>query len=127
MLVAKELVCDAGETSADLEEDLVEWRSDGPQVRTHVARMYNGRAVAGLITKYAPETDADPAMWHMVHEDGDSEDLSKAELEAAISMYVHEFGSGKRSTAAAGTSRVTGRRTTAIDIRAAFGKRPRRN
>jgi len=47
--------------------------------------------ICGRVTRYLPPgTDVaeDPALWHIIHDDGDEEDLEKHEIENALQAYV---------------------------------------
>ena len=73
--------------------NLIEWQSDGHRfIREHVAVQHQGKVSLGLITKWAPAMDNDPALWHMVHNDGDEEDLDEGEVRHAIELYRVEAG-----------------------------------
>ena len=88
-------------------------------VRQRVARRFEGQLVLGLITKWAPASAEDTAMWHMVHDDGDEEDLDEAEMREAIALQKCEHGGPARGE----SSSRTGRKRTAFDAAALQGKR----
>jgi hypothetical protein len=50
------------------------------------------RKQEGRITMWAPadEAEGDPALWHMVHDDGDEEDLEEEEVEEALQDWKRE-------------------------------------
>ena len=83
------------------------------------AAQFEGRLVVGLITKWAPASGEDAAIWHMVHDDGDEEDLDEAEMHAAIALLKHEHGGPAREESA---SRA-GRKRTQFNAAALQGKR----
>ena len=65
------------------------WRAEGHEwVGRRVLRYFGKRAnkpSPGLITRWQPPDDKEPdALWHMVHDDGDEEDLDEAEVNEAI-------------------------------------------
>jgi hypothetical protein len=70
-----------------------DWKSDGHKfINKRVARSFFDESKAirfahGTITKWLPPDDEDEALFHMVHEDGDEEDLNEAEALDAIGLY----------------------------------------
>ena len=90
------MVSDLGESSTDEcgGDAPIEWQSDGhPFVRQHVAVLHDQKVSFGLITKWVPTSeDGDPELWHMVHEDGEEEDLEEAEVNSAMVLYGEESG-----------------------------------
>ena len=76
--------------SLQTEEDEKEkevWLTEGhPFVGKKVRRLFNNvsGAVDGKITKYLPANGKQPALFHMVHDDGDEEDLEYVEAKEAI-------------------------------------------
>ena len=64
--------------SVDDNGDL-EWVTKGPYVGASVMRDFkDGNFGMGSVTHYAPpgaDIHEDPPLWHVVHEDGDEEDL----------------------------------------------------
>ena len=82
---------DEGEEEADEEAALAAegWRAEGHEwVGRRVLRYFGKRAnkpSPGLITRWQPPDEKEPdALWHMVHDDGDEEDLDEAEVNEAI-------------------------------------------
>jgi|TARA_B100000780_G_C20957239_1_gene381958 uncharacterized protein (DUF4415 family) len=74
-------------------DDEYDWQTGNhPLLNSRVARSFFDESKAlrfthGCITKWLPPEDEDEALFHMVHEDGDEEDLNEAELMGAISLY----------------------------------------
>ena len=77
--------------STDSEE--YEWQTTGNTLLgSRVARSFFDsskqlRFTHGSITKWLPPDEEDEALFHMVHEDGDEEDLNEAELNDAVALY----------------------------------------
>jgi hypothetical protein len=84
----------------------------------------HGRKVSsGLITKWVPaSTGGDPALWHMVHDDGDEEDLEEGEVHSAISLYIEESGQHQKFEQVSGR----GRKRTAVAVAQLMGKKSSR-
>ena len=60
------------------------WLSRGPHVGERVLFVFpNLGESEGRISHYMPADGEDPALWHVVHDDGDEEDLEGYELDAA--------------------------------------------
>ena len=74
-------------------EENYEWEETGSDyIGKRVARSFFDdakqlRFTHGSITKWLPPDDEDEALFHMVHEDGDEEDLNEVELLSAIDLY----------------------------------------
>ena len=64
-----------------------EWRTDGHAlIGSRVVRSFTKRRVHATITRWLPpgaNPREDPALFRVVHDDGDEEDLEEAEAEAA--------------------------------------------
>ena len=117
------LVNDLGESSTvDVgSEALIEWQYDHDFVHKHVAVLHDGKVSQGLITKWAPSTeDGDVALWHMMHSDGDEEDLEEAEVIAAMALYAEEAGTVEKTQQ---TSSYSGRKRSAFNVAALFQSR----
>jgi len=95
-LKLRELVNELGEASTTELGDaaMITWLHDGHKfIHQHVAVKHDGRVSCGLITKWVPESEeGDPALWHMVHDDGDEEDLEEDEVSSAIQLFAEESG-----------------------------------
>jgi hypothetical protein len=119
----RNMVSDLGESPTDEcgGDAQIEWQSDGHHyVRQHVAVRHAQKVSFGLITKWVPTSkDGDPALWHMVHDDGDEEDLEEAEVCAAITLYSEE--SGQLQKEAQVSSR--GRKRTGLNVAQLHNKR----
>ena len=50
-------------------------------------RVIDGDLAVGHVRAYLPESDGEEALWHVLHEDGDAEDLDEDELEEALELY----------------------------------------
>jgi len=70
------------------QDDLHEWRSEGPFMGVRVRQMFEGvGASEATVSGYLPAEGSDPALWHIVHDDGDQEDLEEGELMEAIQRH----------------------------------------
>ena len=57
-------------------------------VGKRAARVFDGERIEGMISaSWTGEGDESPSMWHMLHDDGDDEDLSPEETRAAVLRY----------------------------------------
>ena len=56
---------------------------------------------------YMPAGPSDPALWHVVHEDGDEEDLEQHEVEEALKLVSKKKNDNALSIAATVASRTT--------------------
>eukprot|EP00299_Pterocystis_sp_00344_P015203 c7581_g1_i1.p1 GENE.c7581_g1_i1~~c7581_g1_i1.p1 ORF type:complete len:770 (+),score=205.62 c7581_g1_i1:44-2353(+) len=67
------------------------WKTNHPYVGVRVHRSGKYKTylweTEGLVVGWVPDTETEAALWHVVHVDGDEEDLSKSEVEQAIAMY----------------------------------------
>ena len=78
----------AGSTAAN---DEYEWEMTGHEfIGARVARLYTETHTYtfGRITKWLPPDDEDEALFHMMHDDGDEEDLNEAEVRDALELYA---------------------------------------
>lgn len=79
----------------------IDWHHTGhPWLNRFVMRDYGETGTnQGTITKWVPadpeNPDEDPALWHVVFQDGDEEDLEQEEVEEALELYALK-GSRKR-------------------------------
>ena len=64
-------------------------------------RVFGGVRVGGVVTQWLPGRRGAPSLWHMVHDDGDEEDLDEAEAREALSLALQ----GTPATAAAPAGR----------------------
>ncbi|KAL1502918.1 hypothetical protein AB1Y20_010990 [Prymnesium parvum] len=74
----------------EVRPDSLDWQFEGhPFIGQRVARTFNGEVVYGTITKWLPadEANEEPAIYHMRHDDSDSEDLSQEEVIEARSLF----------------------------------------
>ena len=101
----------------------IEWQSDGhPFIHQHVAVQHGQKVSLGLITKWVPASEeGDPALWHMVHDDGDEEDLEESEVRAAIVLHAEESGRIQKEEQV--SSR--GRKRTGLNVAKLLNKKPR--
>eukprot|EP00939_MAST-03C_sp_MAST-3C-sp1_P001151 g1151.t1 len=78
--------------SASLSSRWGEFSKKGQYVGWKIVRMFNGRPVAADVVGYLkPDDEDDPELWHIVHEDGDEEDLEKHEVEEGVTLWhVHK-------------------------------------
>lgn len=62
-----------------------EWCSQGhTSIGARVVRVFHGVSYSGRVVKWLQADEADSALFHVVHEDGDEEDLEEGELGEAI-------------------------------------------
>jgi hypothetical protein len=85
-----------------------QWMKTGHAfIGRRVRRHFNGHGTTdGIITMYMPKGGSDPALWHVVHEDGDEEDLELKEVEEAFKLVRHKKNENDNpvlATAVAGT------------------------
>mmetsp|Transcript_26891 Transcript_26891/g.65297 ORF Transcript_26891/g.65297 Transcript_26891/m.65297 type:complete len:1172 (+) Transcript_26891:268-3783(+) len=65
-----------------------EFLKDGhPWIGLRVTRIFNRKTSDGTIASWLPPNGDDKALWHVKHDDGDSEDLDESEAEEAIEEY----------------------------------------
>ena len=61
------------------------WLEAGPHVGARIRQYFAGvGASEGTVVGYLPPDGADMALWHILHDDGDQEDLEESELEEAM-------------------------------------------
>ena len=66
-----------------------EWRQQGPHVGSRVSLHFDGTGTSeAVVTRYLPLDADEPALWHVVHDDGDEEDLEEGELLEAIGQLT---------------------------------------
>ena len=66
-----------------------EWLETGHAwVGKRVRRFFNTVVSDGTCDRWMPATSSDPALWHVVHDDGDAEDLEEHEMLPAIRAHV---------------------------------------
>ena len=65
------------------------WETEGHRfIGKRVHRTYAGGAIAqGVVEKYLPSDGEDGALFHVLHDDGDEEDLDEKECAEAIEEY----------------------------------------
>jgi len=82
----------------------VDWATDGqttghPYIGQLVAVLHDGAISRGTIRMWVPaneDADDEPALFHMVHDDGDREDLDEFEVEAAIKRAARRTAGSPR-------------------------------
>ena len=120
------MVCDLGDSPVNEcgDNTSIKWQRDGhPFVHQHVAVKHGRKVSLGLITKWVPESEeGDPALWHMVHDDGDEEDLEEGEVRDAMALHLEESGRVQKEQQ---VSR-SGRKRTGLDVAKLLSKRPRK-
>eukprot|EP00940_MAST-03C_sp_MAST-3C-sp2_P001216 g1216.t1 len=63
-------------------------RKSGEYVGWKIAREFNGRIIPATVVGYLePEDLDDPSLWHVVHADGDEEDLERREVEEGVKLW----------------------------------------
>jgi hypothetical protein len=60
-----------------------EWTAEHAHVGKRLTRIFRGIAADGTVTHYLPPSQEDPALWHVLYDDGDEEDLDEEEINAA--------------------------------------------
>lgn len=68
----------------------IPWQSKGPYIGVSLLRTFLDQPpVKAVVTQWAPAGEAadEPALWHVVHVDGDEEDLEFHELEAGLKAF----------------------------------------
>ena len=84
-----------GEGEDEDDEGAIPWQTSGHSCIGCLALRHcedddgTQRKQEGRITMWAPadEAEGDPALWHMVHDDGDEEDLEEEEVLAARTLF----------------------------------------
>jgi hypothetical protein len=82
---------EAAERFDEEEMSRADWLRDGhPLVGTRVARTFGKRTVLGTVVKWlaASEQAAEPALFRVVHDDGDEEDLEEEEAQEAAAKFT---------------------------------------
>ena len=79
-------------SSSSSSEDTVQWRRSGHKwIGMRCFVYYDDKPVSARVTKWLPAAPgggaASAALWHVVHEDGDEEDLTEAETGEAIEAW----------------------------------------
>lgn len=81
----------------EMEEGAVDWPNEGKTtghdfINKRVAVRHDTEIARGTITMWVPANDEedDPALFHVEHDDGDSEDLEEDEVEAAMELLAAE-------------------------------------
>lgn len=65
----------------ELEEPSVDYVSEGHEwIGRKVQRVFGRRVVLGTVIAWAPPANEDAPLWHVLHEDGDEEDLDEDEV-----------------------------------------------
>ena len=91
------------------------WSTEHAWVGKRVVRVFDGEPTGGVIAKWLRADREEEALWHMVHDDGDEEDLEVQEVREALRRAATDTGghhmAGKRvATAAAGKKRARSRK-----------------
>ena len=53
-------------------------------------RVFGDVRVSGIVTEFFDAESSSERLWHVVHEDGDEEDLSREQVELAIQLEGEE-------------------------------------
>merc|ERR1712086_944684 len=70
-------------------EDECAWLDEGHEwIGLKVIRQFGTKQFRGCVTKWVPanEDDGDEALWHVVHTDGDEEDLNVDEMTESLEL-----------------------------------------
>mmetsp|Transcript_17557 Transcript_17557/g.29031 ORF Transcript_17557/g.29031 Transcript_17557/m.29031 type:complete len:853 (+) Transcript_17557:241-2799(+) len=58
-----------------------------PWIGQRVTRIFGGKALDGTVVSWLPPNGDEIALWHVEHDDGDSEDLEESEAEEALEEF----------------------------------------
>ena len=53
-----------------------------------IAKKFKGVPYTGSVTEMHPATSSSVKLWHVVHEDGDEEDLNEIEMKNVCELYL---------------------------------------
>jgi hypothetical protein len=82
--------------AAPAEEEPIEWLTSGHEwIGKQVLRNLDGIEIHARVTKWAPAEGSDPALWHVVHDDQDEEDLDETDMLAALEAFEQRAGQRK--------------------------------
>ena len=82
---------DTEPAKAPTDDEEEEWLESGhPYIGAAIRRFFDAGVSDGRVTKWLPEAEGEPALWHVVHDDGDEEDLDEDEVRAAIKAIEEE-------------------------------------
>ena len=77
-----------GDLEAAIHELLSAWQTSGHEwIGSWVTRVIDGIEIDARVTKWIPADGTNPALWHVLHTDGDEEDLDEAEMQAALEAF----------------------------------------
>eukprot|EP00471_Norrisiella_sphaerica_P003348 CAMPEP_0184479620 /NCGR_PEP_ID=MMETSP0113_2-20130426/1274_1 /TAXON_ID=91329 /ORGANISM="Norrisiella sphaerica, Strain BC52" /LENGTH=1155 /DNA_ID=CAMNT_0026857741 /DNA_START=222 /DNA_END=3689 /DNA_ORIENTATION=- len=62
-------------------------KSGHPWIGQRVTRIFKGKPLDGTISSWLPPSGDEVALWHVEHDDGDSEDLESSEAEEALEEF----------------------------------------
>ena len=82
---------EAGDDYSSLAPRESRWLSVGhPHIGARVTRRFDGAKVYGTVRKWLPadEAEGEPALYRIVHDDGDQEELEEDEVEAAVADFL---------------------------------------
>ena len=83
------------EGDAAAAKDVEDYELEGSEhIGRYVAKSFGGVVYAGRVAGWLPPTADDAALWHIVYEDGDQEDVEEAELLECAA--AHEAGLRRR-------------------------------
>lgn len=60
------------------------YATEGPYMGRKIKRTFGRKEVIGTVVGYLAATEEDPALWRVLHADGDEEDLEEHELQAGL-------------------------------------------
>jgi len=82
-----------------------EWQtSEHEWIGRRVTRVIDGIELDARVTKWIPADGTDPALWHVLHDDGDEEDLDEAEMQAALEAFEQRTSKRKAPSSSKATS-----------------------
>jgi hypothetical protein len=88
---------EAGAAAAAEADDII-WQTSGHAfIGRRVARRFGEGLSFGYVNKWVPQDGVDMALWHMLHDDGDEEDLEEWEVTESLKLYAQSTGGGVAS------------------------------
>ena len=94
----------ASTVAEEEEEAEAAWRTSGPRLGKRLVRTFGGVESCGTVVGWIPaKENSGTALWHVLHDDGDREDLEKTEVMQAIADCAG--GAAARGDAASTSSK----------------------
>jgi hypothetical protein len=93
-----ELSSSDAQAGTSLTASAITWQTSGHEwLRRRVCRF----GVCGTVVKWSPAEADDFALWHVVHDDGDKEDLEEYEMVEALAAFKQRASGGSSAEAVA--------------------------